>query len=99
MDITKVEKAFYWAMVVIGLIFFISAFFMKSRLDIVMRTVFGGLMAIGTLSEIYPGIVAKTSRRIASTLISACVRLTRKIKRCRRKEKVDEADIIETERL
>lgn len=99
MDITKAEKAFYWAMVVIGASFSGTAFFMKSGIDIVMRIVFGGIVVLAALSEIYPGIVAKISKGLASMIILACAGLARKIKRTRRKEAINEADIVETKRL
>ena len=99
MDITKAEKAFYWAMVVIGATFFGTAFFMKSAIDIVMRIVFGGLVVLCALSEIYPGIVVKTFKGLASMIILACAGLSKKIKRSKRREAINEADIVETKRL
>ena len=99
MNITKAEKAFYWIMFVLGVTFFGTAFFMKSGLDVAMRIVSGGIMAIVALAEIYPGIVAKTCRGFASMLISACAGLTRKLKRLRKREVINEADITETKRL
>ena len=99
MNISKIEKAFYWAMVVLGMVFLGTAFFMKSGLDVAMRTVFGGLMTIGALSEIYPGFVMKIFRKVASMTISACAGMSRKKKKLRRKEAVNEADIVDTKRL
>jgi hypothetical protein len=99
MDITKAEKAFCWVMVVIGAVFFSTAFFMKSGIDIVIRIVFGGLVVLGALSEIYPGIVAKTSKGLASMIILACAGLSKKIKKLRKREEINETDIVETKRL
>ena len=99
MDISKIEKAFYWVMFVLGMVFLGTALFMKSGLDVAVRTVFGGLMTMSALSEIYPGIVIKIIRRISSVIISACTGLTRKLKRLRRREAVNEADIVNTKRL
>ena len=99
MDITKAEKVFYWIMFVLGATFFGTAFFMKSELDVAMRIVFGGIMVIVALSEIYPGIVARTWKAFTSMIISACTGLTRKLKRLRRREVINEADLTETKRL
>jgi hypothetical protein len=99
MDIIKAEKVFYWVMVVLGATFFGTAFFMKSGIDIVMRIVFGGLVVLGGLLEIYPGIVAKASKAFASMIISVFAGSAKKIKRLKRRETTNEADIIETKRL
>lgn len=61
-----IERGFLWVLLVIGLAFFGTAFFMKSRLDVAMRIVFGGVIAIFALSEIYPGFVMKIFRKLAS---------------------------------
>lgn len=76
----KAEKAFCWVMFVIGATFFGTAFFMKSGIDIAMRTVFGGTMAIIALSEIWPGIIARTCKGVISMIVSACAGVSRKIK-------------------
>jgi len=99
MNINKVERGFLWVLLVIGLSFFGTAFFMKSGIDIVMRIVFGGLVVLCALSEIYPGIVSKASKVIVTTIILVCAGLFRKVKRLRRREAINETDIIETKRL
>lgn len=99
MDMDKVEKAFFWIMFVLGSAFFGTAFFMKSGIDIAMRTVFGGVMAMAALSEICPGIISRTCKGLISMIVSACVGLAGKIRRSRGREAINETDIIETKRF
>jgi hypothetical protein len=60
---------------------------------------FGGLVVLGALSEIYPGIIARTSKGLTSMIISSCAGLVMKVKQLRRREAINEADIVETKRL
>jgi hypothetical protein len=107
--IRKAEKAFYIALVLLGAVFFLTAFLGGSMLNMIARMVLGGALSICGLLELMPDLFKRGLQKIllvirliliiSYTITSVAVRKIKSIFQKRKRRVSDETGIIETSRI
>ena len=107
--IRKAEKAFYIVLVLLGAVFFLSAFLGISMLNMIARLVLGGVVSICGLLELVPDLFKRCLQKIllvirliliiTSTIKSLAIRNVKSIFKRRKRRVSDETGIIKTSRI
>ncbi len=107
--IRKAEKAFYIVLVLIGAVFFLTAFLGSSMLNMITRLVLGGAVSICGLLELVPDLFKRGLHQlllairliliITSATQSVIIRRIKSIFKKRKRRASDETGIIKTSRI
>ena len=107
--IRKAEKAFYIVLVLLGAVFFLSAFLGSSMLNMIARLVLGGVVSICGLLELVPDLFKRGLQKLLlairlilisiSTIKSLAIRNVKSIFKRRKRRVSDETGIIKTSRI
>jgi hypothetical protein len=107
--IRRAEKAFYIVLVLLGAVFFLTAFLGSSMLNMIARLVLGGVVSICGLLELVPDLFKRGLQKfllvirlilISSFAIkSVVIRRIKSIFKRRKRRVSDETDLIKTSRI
>ena len=107
--IRKAEKAFYIVLVLLGAVFFLSAFLGSSMLNMIARLVLGGVVSICGLLELVPDLFKRGLQKLLLairlilisiyTIKSLAIRNVKSIFKRRKRRVSDETGIIKTSRI
>jgi hypothetical protein len=107
--IRRAEKAFYISLVLLGAVFFLTAFLGSSMLNMTARLVLGSMVSICGLLELVPDLFKRCLQKfllvirliliITSTIKSVAIRRIKSIYKKRKRRVSDETDLIKTSRI
>lgn len=107
--IRKAEKAFYIVIVLLGAVFFLTAFLGGSMLNMIARLILGGVVSICGMLELVPDLFKRGLQKLilgigrilisSYTITSVALRKIKSIFQKRKRRVSNETGIIKTSRI